>query len=30
MNAFVQRFNETIQIECLKKTDPVMLIYLLN
>jgi len=30
MNAFVERFNETIQIECLKKTDAMMPMYLLN
>jgi transposase InsO family protein len=30
MNAFVERFNETIQIECLKKTDALMPVWLLN
>jgi transposase InsO family protein len=30
MNAFVERFNETIQIECLKRKDAVMPLYLLN
>ena len=30
MNAFVERFNETIQIECLKKTDALMPMFLLN
>jgi transposase InsO family protein len=30
MNAFVERFNETIQIECLKKTDAVAPLFWLN
>lgn len=30
MNAFVERFNETIQIECLQKTDAVAPLFWLN
>ena len=30
MNAFVERFNETIQIECLKKTDAWLPMFMLN
>lgn len=30
MNAFVERFNETIQIECLKKTDACLPMFMLN
>lgn len=30
MNAFIERFNETIQIECLKKTDAYLPMFMLN